>query len=149
MRKFEKVSYYKNRDIIMPTRATKDSAGYDIYSSEDFQRVVQPGDTIRIETGLKAYMNKNEVLLLYVRSSVAINRGLVLATGTSVIDGDYTDNETNEGNIVIALRNVSNNPVVIGPNEKLCQGVFVKYLTTDDDVVEAERTGGIGSTNEN
>lgn len=149
MRKFEKVSYYKNRDIIMPTRATKDSAGYDIYSSEDFQRVVQPGDTIRIETGLKAYMNKNEVLLLYVRSSVAINRDLVLATGTSVIDGDYADNETNEGNIVIALRNVSNNPVVIEPNEKLCQGVFVKYLTTDDDVVEAERTGGIGSTNEN
>ena len=37
-------------------------------------------------------MQDGEVLLLYVRSSVGIKRGLVLANGTGVIDKDYYSN---------------------------------------------------------
>lgn len=42
--------------------------------------------------------------------------------------------------------NLSNWPVVIKKDDKLGQGIFQKYLKTDDDEATGERTGGFGST---
>ena len=100
-------------------------------------------------------MPRGIVLLLFVRSSIGIKRGLVLTNGTGVIDSDYYGNPTNKGEIIIALKNTSNNEVVLKPGERVIQGVFVPYLLTAEDEAELEkdtavykkRQGGIGSTN--
>lgn len=60
---------------------------------------------------------------------------------------DYHGNEKNYGNIAIAIRNDNPFPVLLTKGEKIAQGIFVKYLTTDDDESGNTRNGGIGSTN--
>lgn len=121
-----------------PTRATKGSAGYDIRSTIGV--TLDPGKSVVIPTGLKVHMNPDEVLLIYVRSSVGIKRHLMLSNGTGVIDSDYHDE------IMLPLTNYGNEPVSIEDGERVAQGVFVKYLTTDDDETDGERKGGMGST---
>ena len=91
-------------------------------------------------------MEDNEVLLIFVRSSTGIKRGITLANGTAVIDADYVDNEDNEGHIMIALYNNTDEDITIKDGECVAQGVFLNYLVTGDTVVK-ERKGGIGSTN--
>lgn len=142
MRLFERVSYIPN--AILPARKTKQSAGYDFAVVEG--GTIPPHSTKIFNTGIKAYMEDNEVLLIFVRSSTGIKRGITLANGTAVIDADYYNNEDNEGHIMLALCNNTGVPVAIESGENVAQGVFVKYLSTGETVLK-ERKGGIGSTN--
>ena len=98
-RGFERVTGYKY--VNLPKRKTKQSAGYDIESAID--AVITPGETKLIPTGIKVYMKHYEWLGVYVRSSLAIKYGLILANGVGVIDSDYYNNPDNEGHIMIAL----------------------------------------------
>ena len=59
---------------------------------------------------------------------------------------DYYGNPDNDGEMMFAFYNVSKETVVIEKGEKLGQGLFIKYGTTDNDNAEGERTGGFGST---
>ena len=145
MRKFEICEGYENK-ATLPKRGTKYSAGYDFYTANESPIEIGAGETVTIPTGIKAYMNSDEVLLIHVRSSVGIKRGLVLTNATGVIDSDYV-NSANGGNIIIALYNNSGYTQTIQPKERIAQGIFMKYLTTDDDKASGERKGGIGSTN--
>ena len=132
-------------EVILPTRATKNSAGHDFYAPCDI--VIAPySSTSIIPTDVKAYMANDEVLLLFVRSSIGMKKGLNLANNVAVIDADYYSNPDNDGNIGFALRNLTDNVVAIKKGERIIQGVFIKYLTADDGNTEEERVGGIGST---
>lgn len=62
---------------------------------------------------------------------------------------DFYNNESNEGNIAIKIKNNGTEPLYLTKDEAFTQGIFVKYLTTDDDDVTEVRTGGIGSTTKN
>ena len=142
MRKFYEVSYAKG---IFPTRADIGSAGYDFYATEDY--VVEPNTTVFIKTNIKAQMEQDEVLMLYVRSSVGIKRHLCLANGTGVIDSTYFNNPDNEGNIICAIYNYGTEPQQIKSGERIAQGVFLKYLITENDkTINSQRSGGIGSS---
>lgn len=141
-RGFEKVSYMDNG--ILPTRKTSSSAGYDFSIVEG--GVIPPHSTRIFKTGIKAYMNSDEVLMIYVRSSVGIKRGVVLTNNTAIIDSDYFNNSDNEGHIMLALYNNTDKEVVIKDGERVAQGIFVRYYTAGD-TVDNVRQGGIGSTN--
>jgi dUTP pyrophosphatase len=92
-------------------------------------------------------MQENEVLMLYVRSSIGVKKGVVLSNGTGIIDSSYYSNPSNDGNIGISLFNTSNKEVHIKAGERIAQGVFIQYLVTDDDnVLNNERAGGFGSS---
>lgn len=143
MRKFEKVTY--DDSGIIPTRSDNGSAGYDFYTPQDI--VIKPGEAVLFKTNIKAQMLPDEVLLLYIRSSVGIKKHIVLSNGTGVIDSTYYGNPDNEGNIMCALYNYGTEEQIITAGDRVMQGVFVKYLTTDNDiVVNKQRTGGIGSS---
>lgn len=148
-RKFEIVRedcrHYNEEDIILPRRADIGSAGYDFYSPCDFE--IQPGEMKVVQTDIKVTMEKDEVLLLWIRSSMGIKHNILLANQTGVIDSSYYNNPSNDGNIGIALLNNGNETYKVIKGDKLMQGVFVKYLITDDDEpISTERLGGIGST---
>lgn len=129
----------------LPTRKTKGSAGYDFYLPCDV--ALEPyGDSPIIQTGVKAYMPEDEVLLLFIRSSVGIVKNVTLSNSVGVIDASYCDNPDNEGNIGLKLHNNSPHTVTFKKGERIMQGVFVKYGVVDDDNATEERKGGIGST---
>lgn len=143
MRKFEKVSY--DDSGILPTRNDRGSSGYDFYAPKDI--VIYPHEGTKFATNIKATMEEDEVLMLYVRSSIGIKKGLTLANGTGVIDSSYYNNPDNEGNIMGVLYNNTDKMQVVKAGERVMQGVFMKYLVTDDDKpLNEERVGGIGSS---
>lgn len=146
MRRFEKVSAEVfDGDVNIPKRATERSAGYDIESAEDV--TIYPHEQAVIKTGLKARMLPDEVLMIFIRSSMAIKKGLSLVNGTGIIDSDYYNNFRNEGHILVCLQNNMNMPYHVRKGERVAQGIFLKYLVTDDDSADGKRSGGIGSTN--
>ena len=74
-------------DTKLPERQTKSSAGYDFYVIEDV--TIPPHQMVMLPTNVKAYMQDDEVLMLYARSSLAIKRGLILQNTTGIIDADF------------------------------------------------------------
>ncbi len=131
-------------EIQLPTRGSKIAAGYDFYAPEAF--TVPAGKVYVVWTDVKSYMQEGEVLNLYVRSSIGIKRGLVLANGTGIIDADYYNNPSNDGNIGIALFNCREEAVTIEAGERIAQGLFLSFLVADNGNTNSERAGGIGST---
>ena len=147
IRGFEKVINCKktnNQNIKLPERSTKDSAGYDFFSPVNV--TIEPGQKELIWTDVKAYMQSQEVLIIDVRSSMGMKKDLMLSNTIGVIDKDYYNNESNEGNIGINLRNIGDHPVTIEVGDKIAQGIFIPYLIADSGNTEDTRTGGIGST---
>lgn len=99
-----------------------------------------------IPTGIKAYMEEDEVLYLYNRSSNPKKKGLILANSVGVVDKDYYGNPDNDGHIMFAFYNIKEEDITIQKGEAIGQAVFAKYFVTDDDEAFGERQGGFGST---
>ena len=148
LRGFEIAKGFEDKQINLPIRKTKYSAGYDIEAAEDtvvpsFKKGMNP---TLIKTGLKAYMQDDEVLFLYNRSSNPKKKGLILANSVGVVDKDYYGNEDNDGHIMFAFYNIKEEDIEIKKGECIGQAIFEKYLITDDDKAEGIRMSGFGST---
>ena len=89
-----------------------------------------------VKTGLKAYMQDDEMLLLYNRSSNPKKKGLILANSVGVVDKDYYGNVDNDGHIMFAFYNIKDEDVEIKKGDAIGQAIFQKYLITDDDSAE-------------
>lgn len=131
--------------VKLPTRKTTGSAGYDFHLPVTIT-VPAHGYSEIVPTYIKAYMPKDEVLLLHIRSSIGLLKGVTLANNTGVIDSDYVDNPENEGNIGLRLYNHTDEPIVLRAGERVMQGIFIKYQTVDNDTASNQRKGGTGST---
>lgn len=144
-RGFEVITSYLNEDIHLPKRNTTHSAGYDFECAHD--TVIEPGKIVPVPTGIKAYMQDGEVLQMYARSSLAMKKHLTLINSVGIIDKDYYNNESNEGHIQILLYNYGSEPVHLEKGERVSQGIFINYLTVDqEEVTNVKRLGGFGST---
>ena len=132
-------------DIKLPLRATKYSAGYDFYSPFDF--TLNPGESIKIPTGIRAKMREDYALFLLPRSGLGFKYRLQLNNTIGLIDADYFYSD-NEGHIFAKITNDSNEGKVISvkKGEAFIQGVFLSYGITEDDEVNSIRNGGFGST---
>ncbi len=149
IRGFEVAKGFEDKNINLPIRKTKYSAGYDIEAAEDCTiPAFKPGQApTLVKTGLKAYMKDDEYLMLCNRSSNPKKKGLILANSVGIVDKDYYENPDNDGHIMFAFFNVKDVDVEIKKGDAIGQGIFKQYLVTDDDVAEGERLGGFGSTN--
>ena len=148
VRGFEVAKGFEDKGINLPIRKTKYSAGYDIEAAEDiiipsFKKGMNP---TLVKTGLKVYMQDDEVVLLYNRSSNPKKKGLILANSVGVIDKDYYGNPDNDGHIMFAFYNIKEEDIEIKKGEAIGQAIFQKYLMADGDNAEGERVGGFGST---
>lgn len=128
-----------------PARATKGSAGYDFYIPFDI--TLKPGETIKIPTGIRVYMEENYVLKLYPRSGLGFKYRLQLNNTVGIIDSDYYYSD-NEGHIFAKITNDSNEgkTLEIKKGTGFMQGIFVEYAITFDDDTTSIRNGGFGST---
>ncbi len=154
--KFEKVSFeqyakdvekadeiYKN--IQLPQRATKGSAGYDFYMPYDLTLV--PGQTAKIPTGIRAKIADGWVLCLFPRSGLGFKYRLQLNNTVGIIDADYYLSD-NEGHIFAKITNDSNEgkTLTLKQGEGFMQGIFMPFGLAEDDNVQTIRNGGFGST---
>ena len=149
IRGFEIAKGFENSNINLPKRKTKYSAGYDVEAAEDcvvpsFKTGMKP---TLVKTGIKSYMQDDEVLILANRSSNPGKKGLILSNSIGVIDKDYYGNPDNDGHIMFASYNIKNEDVIIKKGDAIGQTIFQKFLITDDDIATGERLGGFGSTN--
>ena len=132
-------------NLKLPKRATKGSAGYDFYAP--FKITLKPGETVKVPTGIRSYMEENWVLKLYPRSGLGFKYRLQLNNTVGIIDSDYYYSD-NEGHIFAKITNDSNEnkTVEIKKGTGFMQGIFVEYAITFDDNCESIRNGGFGST---
>lgn len=142
MRKFEKISWEQfKKDVtddkelyesyLLPRRETYQAAGYDFFALYDY--TVKPGEIKMIPTGVRACMESDDVLLLLTRSSMGFKWNVRLCNQVGVVDADYYNNPGNGGHMWIKIQNEGDKDYVVKKGDGMCQGMFVKYLKTDDD----------------
>ena len=154
-------------DVIVPTRSTEESAGYDVRAYLDGRSVklrrsaeedasdvavtdgtlvLEPGDTALIPTGFKARVPRGYEAQVRIRSSMAFKRGLSLPNAPGTIDPDYPDEW------LIMIRNHSDRSVTIEHGERVAQVILHRFAVLDWQVGEVgiftDRKGGFGSTGE-
>ena len=146
---FEQYSEEELRNIYdslkLPKRATKGSAGYDFFAPIDLS--LEPGETVKIPTGIRVKIATDWVLKCYPRSGLGFKYRLQLNNTVGIIDSDYYMSD-NEGHIFAKITNDSKEgkSVNIPAGTGFIQGIFIEYgITVDDEVTEA-RNGGFGST---
>ena len=123
----------------IPQRATKGSSGYDIRTLKDV--TLRPGDITLVPTGLTAKMLTDEELQLRGRSGLAL-KGLCLANGVGTIDSDYYGKH-----IQFIYNNRGSETIELKAGDRIGQGIFARYLITDEDSPQSsERNGGFGSS---
>lgn len=129
--------------IKLPRRATRLSAGYDFYSPFSFE--LDPGETIKIETGIGIILDEDKFLMCVPRSGLGIRYHLVMDNTVGIIDADYSGAK-NGGHVMAQLTNLGAKHLRIEKGEAFMQGIILPYFKTDDDDADGERTGGFGST---
>lgn len=133
--------------IQLPVRKTMYACGYDVRTPINI--VLAPHASIVIPTGIKVVMSVDEMktwcLKLYARSGIGIKDKVVITNGTGLVDGDFQFSK-NDGDMLIALTNTSDEIHKYKAGDRVCQAVFEIYGITSDDKASDERTYGIGST---
>ena len=169
-RGFEICKGYEDKEINLPIRKTKRSAGYDFEAAEDvvipsvwksifgnIKNIIKGEDQKEsqkptlVKTGIKAYCQEDEVLILANRSSNPAKKGLILANSIGVVDSDYYGNEDNDGNIMYAFYNIFPFDITIKKHDIIGQAYFQNFLIADNDNelnTNETRKGGFGSTDQ-
>ena len=129
----------------LPAYGTPLSAGMDLRAWLDEPVTLQPLERRLIPTGVSIALPEGFECQLRPRSGLALKRGLTLLNTPGTIDADY------RGEIGVILANLSNEPFVVNPGERICQMVVARHSTvvwqTADSLSDSERgAGGFGHT---
>lgn len=132
--------------IKLPKQATAGSAGCDFYMP--FNLNFESGSKFKIATGIRWVTEPGEedrVLLIVPRSGLGFKYGVRLPNTVGVIDSDYAAAD-NEGHILVAFENPSDEDIQLEEGTPFVQGIIVRYEVPKGAESEAERRGGFGST---
>ncbi len=135
-----------NEQAIIPSRATKFSAGLDICACLNEPVILKSGEIKMIPTGLTAMTDCDDVaLLIYPRSGLSTKYGVTLANCVGVVDSDY------RGAWFIPLINNGKQPFTVEHGMRIAQLIPTKVLFPEieisDTLTETERgESGFGSS---
>ena len=119
----------------IPTKATSDAAGFDLYAATEYDITIEPNQTVKIGTGIAVAIPTNCFGGIFARSGLATKRGLGPANFVGVIDADY------RGEVIVALHNYTNEVQHIEAGERIAQLIILPYvLETLEEVNELEDT---------
>lgn len=126
---------------IMPTKANKTDAGYDLYALESVE--IGANNQRLIKTGISMAIPKGYVGLIWPRSGLAHKYGIDVFAG--VIDAGY------RGDVGVILYNSRLNHYKINKGDRVAQILFQKIENFDlvevDNLDDTDRgSGGFGST---
>lgn len=129
----------------IPTRGSEDAAGWDLYAATEYDIYIDPGETVKIDTGLSMAIPKGYFGAIFARSGLATKQGLRPANCVGAVDADY------RGPVIVALYNDSEETQMVPAGSRIAQLIIMSYLDTDMNVVtdldDTKRgEGGFGST---
>lgn len=151
-------------DVPIPSRATRQAAGYDVCAyliarsvrvsdgltvreracDEEHRLHLGPGEIALVPLGFKARLPDGYEAQVRIRSSIAFKRRLTIPNGPGTIDADYPDEW------MVMLKNDSANAVVIEHGERIAQVIIARYAVMGwapgSVSASTDRIGGIGST---
>lgn len=128
-----------------PFYATEKSAGMDLKANITEPVTLGPLERAMVPTGLFIALPDGTEAQVRPRSGLAAKYGISVLNAPGTIDADY------RGEVKVILVNLSNEPFVINPGERIAQMVVARYEKVEWDEVEVldetERgEGGFGST---
>lgn len=128
-----------------PTYATEKSAGMDLKADIETPITLGPLERALVPTGLYIALPDGTEAQVRPRSGLAAKYGISVLNAPGTIDADY------RGEVKVILVNLSNEPFVINPGERIAQMVVARYEKVEWDEVETldetqRGSGGFGST---
>lgn len=108
---------------LLPTYATAEAAGADLYACLDAPLDILPGQTCFISTGLAMEIPVGCVGLIYARSGLACKSDLAPANKVGVVDSDY------RGEFMVALHNHGSEIRQVTPGQRIAQLVIAPVFT--------------------
>jgi dUTP pyrophosphatase len=129
----------------LPSYATAGAAGLDIRADLKEAITLQPLERRLIPTGLYLEIPEGYEVQIRPRSGLAYKNGITVLNAPGTIDADY------RGEVGVLLINLSNDPFVVEPGERVAQMVVAPYVqaTWEETTVLSETdrgAGGFGST---
>jgi len=127
----------------LPTYATAGSVGFDLICREDTE--IEPRTIELIPTNVIVRIPDGYMLLLTMRSSTPIRKGLLIPNGVGIIDQDYCG----EGDeLRVQVFNFREEAITVKRGERIAQGIFVPVARVSwQEVPEmGQGRGGFGST---
>lgn len=117
------INFVKIRsDAVVPTRATKGSAGWDLYAWLTKDISISHGELVKIPTGIAIELPHGNAAFIFARSGLGIKFGIMPANGVGVIDSDY------RGEIQIGLCRVADGePYTIKNGDRIAQMIIMKH----------------------
>ena len=146
-----KVRIVNRSSFPTPAYATEKSAGMDLKADIKEPVTLAPLERAMIPTGLYIALPDGTEAQVRPRSGLAAKYGLAAKFGISVLNSPGTIDADYRGEVKVILVNLSNEPFVINPGERIAQMVVARYEKVEWDEVEVldetERgEGGFGST---
>lgn len=143
MRKIRIKIMTDDKGVILPEYKTKDAAGCDIIYSGEQPIILLPLDRAFIKSGVSIQLPEGYEAQVRGRSGLNKNHGIVVPTGT--IDADY------RGDIGVVVYNLSREPFIIHPGDRIAQLVICPVIQAEwEQVDHLDKTdrgdGGFGST---
>ena len=131
--------------MALPEYATDAAAGMDVRACLTEPVTLAPMQRALIPTGLRIALPEGFECQVRPRSGLALKHGITVLNSPGTIDADY------RGEIGIILVNLSTEPFVINPGERIAQLVVAQHSRVEWQAVETlddtERgTGGFGHT---
>ena len=129
----------------LPEYATALSAGLDLKANITEPVMLKPLERILVPTGLFIALPEGTEAQVRPRSGLAAKHGITVLNSPGTIDADY------RGEIKVILVNLSSEPFVINPGERIAQMVVARFERAQWAAVQeldsTERgEGGFGST---
>lgn len=113
----------KQKNAIIPTKATSGSAGFDLYACIKEDVCLNVGESILIPTGIAIELpNSQMAAFIFARSGLATKFGISLSNGVGVVDSDY------RGEICVGLRNFGKDKYIIKKNERVAQMIIMPVI---------------------
>lgn len=140
-----KVKIINESGFDLPAYETFSSAGMDVRAAIKEPITINPMQRLLVPTGLRVQLPHGYEMQLRPRSGLALKHGISLVNTPGTVDADY------RGEIGVILINLSDQPFVINPGERICQMVVTNYTHVlwepVDRIDETERgDGGFGHT---
>lgn len=129
----------------LPEYATIASAGMDVRASIDAPVTLGPLQRAIVPTGLFLEIPVGYEVQVRPRSGLAAKKGITVLNAPGTIDADY------RGEVCVILVNLSSEPFVVEPGERIAQLVLARHEQIEwEEVTVLEETvrgeGGFGST---
>ena len=129
----------------LPEYATALSSGLDLKANITEPVTLKPLERVLVPTGLFIALPEGTEAQVRPRSGLAAKHGITVLNSPGTIDADY------RGEIKVILVNLSNEPFVINPGERIAQMVVARFERAQwVEVQELDSTergeGGFGST---